>query len=255
MASRSSVVVAAIVALALPALAACGSTPALEEQLERDRPAVAAKLSAVNAVAVEARRLPPVSSDAVTLPVGGAPFALIKQLGPPHPAANATFAYLDDLDKLGELSPIPHRVPSSTLASDCAALVQGGRAFAAEPLSDVPARRTPPPANQDSAWMLLPRCKALRYLVVVRPGKVTSPIAHKEDRTFDAGRFEGDALVFDVSTGQHLGGFGLAVTSRPELKVRTTDDPQAWVDAHFRAQIAQELALRIMRAIPTARLD
>ena len=86
-----------VVALACAAVTwgCSGRTPTLEQQLTRDRAAVEARLAAVEGLAATIQRIPPTTRDEVSL--AGPPFALIKQLGPPHPAANATFAYAEDL--------------------------------------------------------------------------------------------------------------------------------------------------------------
>ena len=239
--------------LTVPGAGCSSSTPSAEAQIAADRPTVETRLAAVETLARQVAALPPTQRDAVTL--AGPPFALIKQLGPPQPAANAAFLYAEDLPALGTLADVPYRIPSSTLASDCAALVRRGLAFAPEPGSAVALRRAPPPASADSAWMLLPRCRDMRYVVVIRTTTLRAPRAHREDKTFDAGKMEGDALVFDLETGALAGSFTLAAASRPEVKVRATDDAEAWIDAHFRAQIAQALAAGIMHTLPSARLN
>ncbi len=240
-------------AFALSAASCNQATPSLEASVGAHGAKVDAKLAQVESIARTLSTLGPTTTDGVAL--GPAPLVLLKQTGLLYPAANATFAYVEDLRDLSTVGAVRHRIPGSTLANDCAALLRSQKSFAPDPSSDVPSRREPPAATGAAAEILLPRCAQLAYLLVIRTTRKVDPKVHVEDKTYEAGQMDGDVTVFDVGRAKPIGGFHFHATS--DDKVRAGGDPNsaAWIDANFTSAIARAIAAGLMAVVPTARLD
>lgn len=98
------------------------------------------------------------------------------------------------------------------------------------------------------AWK---RFQPVKYLLVVRGKLVTS----KEGRgnTFKPGQFVGDAQLFDVTSGRHIGGIPLRVVSSSKIKVvYRADNKHADISDGFNRDLQKRLLKTIRFSLVAA---
>ena len=248
--------------LIVPAFAAGCVGRDLKDVLAEHRVPVEAKLAKVKALRDQARSLPAVTSDAVHVTGGPAP---VVPLLAGIRGVNAAVVYLEDLDNLAELGNVPYRVPASGGVNRCASVLTTHR----EPYDAAHPQITPPSMGSYRADDVLDLCASLRYLLVIRSLAFVEPSDPRSSTAcsaldagtgaadagschrFDGGYLKAEVLVFDVESGQHLGGYGFVAESSAMVDV--SDDGanvKGGIAGNFHRNIQDALEAATRKALP-----
>jgi hypothetical protein len=74
-------------------------------------------------------------------------------------------------------------------------------------------------------------CLGWKHIAVVRPRGLTMPKVKMETKTFDAGSFEGDMLLFDAATGDIVGRYQMNITNSDKISELENSKEDEWQDA------------------------
>ena len=229
---RGRALTAAFAALALATTLAACRGKSLDQVLEARRAPVEAKLAAIGRLgpAVEAapRPAPPLRR-----PDG----ALVLE---PDVKSTAAVVYAQDLADPGALTPGVTRTLRANRLAECGSLLRKKKHLTT--LSD------PLPRVADE---YLEACAAVRWALVVRTFAYEAPRLTGADR-FAPGRFDGDVLVFDVTTGELLGGFPVSVRSSNSVAVVQSARDSDRIQNDFEANVFVALDDAIRAALPGA---
>ena len=209
-------------------LVACGG-PSTGELAELHRVAGTTKLAQVVALAPSVAKLPPVTVEAWQLPAG---LKLDFSWDPWDPASSARSAYN---------AAIAHE---SQLAQPCASdwitwpksvdlffvSIANAENWLIEPaclLETGKGRRGREPVfdTLNSGLLQLESTKyvlVLRMRTLLRPGLVSAELEANKMESFEPGRIAGDAVLYEIATGAHLGGFAFDISNKSEVEVRDT---------------------------------
>lgn len=215
-------------------LAACGGKSAGKIAGEH-RAASSTKLGKIAALAKAAEKLPALKSDEWKLPAGlklnFVPFAETSPVvgePEPNPDYNTALAFDKHLAQPSRAESIEWRSGSNDIflllidRSDLwliepACILETGKGrYGSEPDVD----------NLIRGFHWLERT---RYLLVLRlrtilpPGLIMKELEERDMKSFEGGRVEGDAVLFDIETGDSLGGIVIDVTSPSTAEVRKSD--------------------------------
>lgn len=150
-------------------------------------------------------------------------------------ASNAMFIYADDLPKPGEARPVHLRTLDSVPLLQCGSLLIKGTYFA-----DSITR--PMPSVVDG---YLSACERLQYVLVIRTLQYVAPELSLETKKFASGVYRAEVLVFELASGELLGGF--PVSAKNEDSVMLLDG-----DADHRKRLISNLEATVFSAIREA---
>ncbi len=84
-------------------------------------------------------------------------------------------------------------------------------------------------------------CKSLPYVAIVRQRAIDEPSVDVAARKFNGGLFEGEALVYDLKSGKHLGGIVLTVKNAESMDIPNDQkDKAAWVRTELMRRVAKK---------------
>lgn len=205
------------ITVAVALLLGCGGGEkeiTLAEVIKRDGPAVEPMLVQLEKIAAS-----PLPEPTGTIKLSGPPLRVNSWLDGPR-AATAAMEFDADLKNLGSSGGMDRlRTSNHGVFNDCYQVVRKVQTSGGEPLPNV-------------AEHWLKRCKALRYLVVVKvlefePAKTTAG----EGRTFSGGHVAANVLVFDLSDGSYAGGVTAVAESSESTKTPEDDLKANFYDA------------------------
>lgn len=151
------------------------------------------------------------AAEAVTAAkVKPAPLVLERSTGP---ESNAMFVYAADLEKPGEALPVNLRTLDSVPLLQCGSLLAKGTYFA-----DSITHPAPSVVSQ-----YLSACERLKYVLVIRELQFVLPRLSLETRKFVSGLFRAEVLVFDLHSGELLGGFPVAAKNEDSVMLLDGD--------------------------------
>lgn len=128
-------------------------------------------------------------------------------------APNAMFVYADDLKKPGEAASVRLRTLDSVTLLHCGSLLNTQHFF-----DDAITRVAPSVAEQ-----YLTNCEKLQYALVIREVEFVPPKLSLETRKFKPALYRAEVLVFEVKTGELLGGFPLIATNEASVMLLDGD--------------------------------
>ncbi len=209
----------------------------LDDVLARRRAGVEATFASIRAAQAAVLALPPVTE------------AALATAGPKLDLrTNAAFVHVEDLAAPGEAKGLPVRTFDSQALLHCSSLLTKKTFF--DPLH--------PRVSVKAADATLGRCVDLRYLLVIRGARYESPTADEEQRTFTPGTFEGDVVVFDLSSRRAVGGFPFSVSNERKLQVPEAEPQLARLlrnlDALLYTQLRERLEALVPGAVPASPL-
>lgn len=146
--------------------------------------------------------------------------------------SNAMFIYADDLEKPGEAKAVHLRTLDSVPLLQCGALLSKQTYF-----GDSITRPKPSVVAQ-----YLRACERLKYVLVIRLVEFATPALSLETKKFLSGRYRAEVLVFELSSGELLGGF--AVSAKNEERVMLLDG-----DADHTKRLIDNLESTVFSAI------
>lgn len=218
-------------ALAATVVPACKDEPTRAEVVAKHRPAVEARLEAVEKVGAALAKGDPA-------PAGGyrsaeAPIWVQYPTPsePANPDANAFLAYEHDLLDLSKPGDVDDRlrIPYSELLSQCAESLAGGSQLH--------------PTYLD---VILTDCAKIDYLFAIRIKDMVKPVANLDEKTFTPGYLDTEILVFDLDAPDvPVGGFPLRVESGQTAgKQYDRQGPAGDLMSRFANQVRQEAEAR-----------
>jgi hypothetical protein len=226
------------------AVASCSKPePKLDDEIAKHRAAVEPKLAAAEAIGKAAP--PTLAKDGCDL-AGGPPPRILVTSGPNKGQGNALIVYVEDLADVTAQGGSPaHRVPSTGLLNDCAALVRKKQLAAPSSLT----------AKGAHAQVYLPLCAAAQYLYVIVTKSKTDPVVSGD--SYSPGSMSGEVHLFRLEGSKHLGGF--AFNAATPTEVTTYEGPsrsaQSDVDGKFMTAIALAIDGGIKKNVPGAIVD
>ena len=128
--------------------------------------------------------------------------------------SNALFVYAADLAKPGQAQPVNLRTLDALPLLHCGALLERG-VYANDTVS------RPMPSIVESH---LSACARARYALVIVEREFTKPALQLETRRFASGKYRADVYVFDLGTGEKLGGFQVAAKNEDSVMLIDGDD-------------------------------
>jgi hypothetical protein len=168
-------------------LLGCESVP---DVIAKHRAGVEKNFARVQALSL---RVAGVESGSATK-VKSAPIVLERSDGA---ESNAMFIYADDLPKPGEAKAVHLRTLDSSPLLQCGSILSKQMYF-----GDSITR--PVPSVVES---YLSACERLKYVLVIRLVEFVPPELTLETKKFVSGRYRAEVLVFELATGELLGGF------------------------------------------------
>lgn len=195
----------AIVALAATG-AGCRKSPDAEalEQMAPHREKAAARIASLKKLAPTAVAAAPLTADAVAVEKA----AVVIGEARTFQQLTAGLIYEEDLGDVES----PHSkdlwpMPKSDLFGTCGALLKGGGFVSAHLRAQV-----------------LKNCAAARYAVVVRTLARVKPTVDEAAKRFTPGSQSGEVHVYDLETGQGLGGFHFSAKNDDSVRARGISD-------------------------------
>lgn len=80
--------------------------------------------------------------------------------------------------------------------------------------------------DDELKWMQ--ECIDWKYIAVVRPKKVTVPKIKLDSKSFEPGQFDGDLLLFELSTGNIVGRYQMGITNSDKLTYLEGKSEKEW---------------------------
>lgn len=220
--------------LAAAVLTGCKS---VEGVVEEHAAAIRPRIAVMRAIHEDAAARPPLDGDDVRAPAGG--FTLAYDSGSPR---NTTMAYLEDLERPGELADVYARIPRTDEFARCAALVE----HQTEPWDpDAPARWNST-VLASTAEGVLRACERFVYVFVIRATEFVRPTPVKTD-TFDGGRVRAEVLVYALEADgpapfSRLGGFRVEAESSTTLSLYDGDEMIPHLESDLRGKLVVALS-------------
>jgi hypothetical protein len=168
---------------------ACQREPEAAAAIAKHRPAVEARFAAVREIGAKLEALPALASDGVVLDDG--PLELPTGLDTPSPTANAILETAPRLT--GDLGVDPGDGAGSKDLWWCAKLL--GDPYYADR------------SSASNAEAYLAHCANAKYLLVVRLLETAAPDVAEGQGSFRTGSAAGEVRVFNLRSGNDLGGF------------------------------------------------
>jgi hypothetical protein len=82
------------------------------------------------------------------------------------------------------------------------------------------------PKAEDAKYM--DECLAWTHIAVVRPRSITMPKVKMESKSFDAGSFDADMLLFEVSSGDVVGRYKMSITNSDKISELENSKESDW---------------------------
>lgn len=127
--------------------------------------------------------------------------------------SNAMFVYADDLKKPGEPASVRLRTLDSAPLLHCGSLLNKQQYF-----NDGITRVAPSVAEA-----YLKACERLQYALVIREVEFVPPELSLETKKFKPALYRAEVLVFDLKTGDLLGGFPITATNEASVMLLDGD--------------------------------
>ena len=221
----SSLLAAPLFAVTL--IVGCGPPP-IAEQVTQHSAALKAKLDALAALGPVAAAAPTVEQDAIAWPAAD----LVLR----YPERNTLLLHMEEFDDLALRMALPVRASNRSPSVDVARLV-GWTSPRKGTLAAAP-KYNPGGSTPDMVHKLFGQFLATKYVLVLRTLSYV-PAQIVAGKTFRAGTYAGEVLVYQLAGQRLLGGFRFDAKSSQSVSTRAGRDKQNLAaDMHFRVQAA-----------------
>jgi hypothetical protein len=191
-------------ALVVLSVVCCGCE-SVGDVVKEQKPGVEKTFTALRALSEKVAVAPPLDKAELTKPA--VPITLDGE------GFNAMFVYAEDLAKPGEAADVALRTLDSLPLLHCGSLLATQHLF-----NDTVTRVSPSVAKGT-----LEACTRLRYALVIRLQEYVRPMLSLETKKFAPGKYRADVLVFDLTTGNVLGGFPVVATNDSRVSLLDGD--------------------------------
>lgn len=162
----------------------------------------------------------------------------------PESKANAAVIHAEDLRDPAAQAGVALRTLRTNQLGECGSILHKKKSLTtlADPIPKV-------------AESYFEQCEAVRYLFVVRTFEHEAPQSVDED-SFTPGRFEGDVLVYELSSKKSFGGFKISVKSSSSITVvgeQTRDRLSGDFEANVFVAIDDAIRAQVPGALPPKR--
>ncbi|MFO0599950.1 MAG: hypothetical protein U0228_31865 [Myxococcaceae bacterium] len=191
--------------LLLPLLGLFAGCESVADVVTKQKPAVEKTFTALTALGPKVTATPEFTKLEVK-----APAVPLKLDGD---GANAVYVYADDLAKPGRAAEVAVRSIDTLPLLHCGSLLEKQQYF-----NDGFTRLSPSIVNG-----YLEACAKARYALVIRNQQFLRPELSLETKQFAPAKWRADVLVFDLTTGDALGGFPVVATNDSRVSLLDGD--------------------------------